>query len=272
MTTAVETFAAQWQDWHQARERALTTPHGWLTLTSFHWLPGTPTPLPGLPGRFWVSRGQAVFEGSAQDGVRVLSAEGEVGGPVLGETRAQVAEARSLEWLAVGDVVVELALRGGRYAVRTRDPQAPALLQFAGVPTFDLDPGWIVEGTVEHFDAPRRIEVRTARADLVQYLTAVAAITLDIDGRAVSLLATAGAGGTFTLAFADATSGDSTAPWRSVSTSVPDAEGRLRVDFNRAVNFPFAFSDYGTCPAPPAGNILPVAVTAGERAPLRVES
>jgi hypothetical protein len=52
-----------------------------------------------------------------------------------------------------------------------------------------------------------------------------------------------------------------------VPTSLPDADGRVEIDFNRAINFPYAFTDYGTCPAPPAGNTLPVAVTAGELAP-----
>ena len=36
---------------------------------------------------------------------------------------------------------------------------------------------------------------------------------------------------------------------RAVTTSVSDKEGRVTIDFNRAVNFPFAFSDFGTCPA-----------------------
>ena len=39
------------------------------------------------------------------------------------------------------------------------------------------------------------------------------------------------------------------------------------LDFNRAVNLPFAFTDHGTCPAPPANNWLELAVTAGEKRP-----
>ena len=36
-----------------------------------------------------------------------------------------------------------------------------------------------------------------------------------------------------------------------MTTSVSDKERRVTIDFNRAVNFPFAFSDFGTCPARP---------------------
>ena len=55
-----------------------------------------------------------------------------------------------------------------------------------------------------------------------------------------------------------------------VSTSIPTETGALVVDFNRTVNLPFAFTEYGTCPAPVPENTLPLAVTAGELAPIRV--
>jgi uncharacterized protein (DUF1684 family) len=266
MTTATTMYETDWQDWHAAREQVLTAPHGWLSLTSFHWLPDAPSHLDGLPGRFSVADGHAVLEASADDGYRVRAEDDDI--PVDGVVRAEVAEAKSLEWLVLGDVVVELALRGGRYAIRTRNPQAPALRQFRGVPAFDLDENWVVDGTFEPFTEPRSIQVATARDDLVQYVTGVGTVSVDVAGTAAILIATAGAAGTLNIAFHDATNGDTTAPWRSVGTTAPDAQGRVRIDFNRAVNFPFAFSD---CPAPPAGNSLPVPVTAGERTPLPAE-
>ena len=42
----------------------------------------------------------------------------------------------------------------------------------------------------------------------------------------------------------------------------------MTLDFNRAVNLPCAYTDFATCPLPPAENRLPVAVEAGERIPL----
>lgn len=268
MTTATATYETDWHDWHTVREQVLAVPHGWLSVTSFHWLPDEPTQLDGLPGRFSVADGHAVLKATADDGYRVRAEDEDI--PVDGTVRAEVAEAKSLEWLVLGDVVVELALRGGRCAIRTRDPQAPALRQFQGVPAFELDQNWILDGRFEPFPQPRTIQVQTARDDLVQSVTGVGTVTLDIAGTTVTLVATAGAAGTLNIAFHDGTNGAGTAPWRSVGTTAPDADGRVRVDFNRAVNFPFAFSDYGTCPAPPEGNSLPVPVTAGEQAPVPV--
>ena len=37
------------------------------------------------------------------------------------------------------------------------------------------------------------------------------------------------------------------------------------MDLNRSLNFPSAFSVWATCPRPPEGNHLPLAVRAGER-------
>jgi hypothetical protein len=47
----------------------------------------------------------------------------------------------------------------------------------------------------------------------------------------------------------------------------PDADGRTRLDFNRSINPPCAFTDFATCPTPSASNRLEVAVIAGERNP-----
>jgi uncharacterized protein len=265
MSTSLTTdLQTAWQEWHSARERELATPHGWLSLTSFHWLPDAPTALPGLPGRYGVQDGQAVLTATAADGYTLADGSAAV---VDGTVRATVAEAKSLVWLTLGDVVIELALRGGRYTIRTRDPEAITRTAFSGVPAFDVDQKWLVHGRFEAFDEPRRISVSTARDDLVQQITGVGTVTLEVDGTSYSLIATAGGAGTLNIAFHDSTNGDLTARWRAVPTSVPDDDGRLEIDFNRAINFPYAFTDYGTCPAPPAGNTLPIAVTAGELAP-----
>jgi uncharacterized protein (DUF1684 family) len=45
----------------------------------------------------------------------------------------------------------------------------------------------------------------------------------------------------------------------------PDINGRTVLDFNKAFNPPCAFSTFATCPLPPKQNVLPFAVTAGEK-------
>jgi len=100
------------------------------------------------------------------------------------------------------------------------------------------------------------------------------------DGQTATLAVTGQQAGTGTVLFSDTT--QDTAEWRVVSLPPVDeaagghaaadrAAGSLpttvRLDLNRAINFPAAFSDYGTCPRPVDSNHLSFPVTAGEKAP-----
>jgi len=271
MSTTYEThdLITAWTSWHTAREADLADEHGWLSLTGFHWLPAAPATLDGIPGKWHAGIDHAVLDADGDTGLTLASGP-HAGAPVDGTLRASVAEAGSLAWVRTGDVLVELVLRGGRYAVRVRDPRAPERAGFAGVPAFDVDPSWVKPGRYTAFHTPRRIEVATARSDLRQHITAVGTVEVAINGRPHPLIATAGPGGRLVISFHDETNGSSTAPWRVVTTSIPTETGALVIDFNRAVNLPFAFTEFGTCPAPVPVNRLPVAVTAGELAPVRV--
>ncbi|HYZ52949.1 MAG TPA: DUF1684 domain-containing protein [Streptosporangiaceae bacterium] len=92
---------------------------------------------------------------------------------------------------------------------------------------------------------------------------------VEVDGETLRLTAFNGrAPGSLTVLFTDATSGVTTYPAnRSLLVDAPDAQGAVTLDFNRAVNLPCAYTDFATCPLPPAGNRLPIAVEAGEKIP-----
>ena len=250
----------EWLAWRTARETDLAQEHGWLSLTGFAWLPDRPTSLPGLPGLWWTDASAAHVEATASEGLRV---DGE---PVAGRATTDVEEAGSRLWVQHGERVVELLRRGGRLEVRTRVPRATTRRDFAGVPTWEHDPDWVRPGRFTAADPPARVEVRTARDDLVQHSTVVGTVDVDIDGVRHRLSAV-GAGEGLGLLFHDTTNGSLSAPWRTVTTSSPDPDGNVVVDFNRAVNLPFAFTAYGTCPGPVTGNRIAVPVTAGEKRP-----
>ncbi|SMC58434.1 Protein of unknown function [Kibdelosporangium aridum] len=90
----------------------------------------------------------------------------------------------------------------------------------------------------------------------------------EYDGKEHTLTAFNGRTGGLTILFTDATSGVTTyAANREVS--IPDIaeDGTVVLDFTRALNLPCAFTEFATCPLPPAGNDLPFAVEAGEKIP-----
>jgi uncharacterized protein (DUF1684 family) len=255
--TVVSDLELDWQSWHTARVRDLDTDYGWLTIVGFDWLPTTPELIRGLPGTWWADDLRAYV---TADGDLTLGGE-----PVNGKTSASVAEASSLSWLLYGDRLAELVRRGGRYAVRQRDPQAATRRAFDGIPTYPLDPDWVVRGYYTPYPVPERVEVSTARDDLRQHVTTVGTVHIALGGSVYELVATAAGDGRLTLSFHDRTNGEETAPWRSVTTDVVEQDHSVLIDFNRTINLPFAFTPYGTCPAPVPTNRIALPVTAGEK-------
>jgi uncharacterized protein (DUF1684 family) len=65
--------------------------------------------------------------------------------------------------------------------------------------------------------------------------------------------------------FRDETNGRGTYPAGRFVPLVPTGPGRYRLDFNRARNPFCAYSSAYPCPAPWRGNVIPLAITAGER-------
>ncbi|RZU60510.1 DUF1684 domain-containing protein [Zhihengliuella halotolerans] len=272
MKQPINNAEASWRQWHRLREEGLAAEFGWLTLTSYQWLPSAPGPLDLVPGEFSVADGTAVYTPAPGGPVDDYDS----GAPVVEPLSATLAEDESRYWLRVpaatrggaDETVVELGVRGGRYMIRTRARSTPARDAFDGVPTFDFDPAWALAARFEPYAAPRTETIGSFRADTT--LTAEIAGDVVFTGGPAGgqrLAAEQGADGSLTLLFTDQTNGDSTPAWRFVNVPAPAVDGSLLVDFNRTLVFPFAFSEHAVCPAPPRGNALDIPVTAGERGP-----
>ncbi|UJP40047.1 DUF1684 domain-containing protein [Cellulomonas palmilytica] len=250
---------ADWATWHEARERDLATPHGWLTLVAYLDLPSTPTALADVPGLWWADEDGAHHARTADLSGATTHVVAEAGSQVV---QTYTPQGRTG---ADADVAVELVRRTGRYAIRLRDPRAAALRDFDGVPTFPYDASWVLDVPVRWYDEPRAAVVGAARPGLVHHVSVVGEVDLERDGRTVTLRLTGGKGGAPALLFTDEAPG--LAPWRIVFPEPSADRSTVRLDLNRALNLPYAFSDFGTCPAPLEGNHVPFAVAAGERAP-----
>ncbi|VDG75516.1 Protein of uncharacterised function (DUF1684) [Actinobaculum suis] len=262
----------KWQAWHQRRKQELAAPHGWLSLISFTWLNSHPRTVRGFPGTFHEVDGHVLAQFDPAEGVRR-------GGVVVAEASIVTAEDDSDLTLHWQDRIAEVGMRGGRYMVRIRDPHAPTRTGFAGVPVFAYDPNAVVTARFTAFPAPREVEISTAREGLRGTAHLVGEVTFRYDAAAHRLAVQGDPDGVLTAVFSDATSGQETDAWRFVSFPGPGLPkkdsaaqfattrtGEVKIDFNRALNFPMAFSDFATCPAPPDGNHLQVAIRAGEKA------
>jgi uncharacterized protein (DUF1684 family) len=266
-TRTADPQLARWQRFRDNRNRALAAEHGWLTLTSFQWLEPTPSPVEIVPGLFSTAteggRTTAVLTAGASDGL-VFADSGE---PVDGTFTAELANEESLDWVRFGTVLVELAVRGNRYAIRTRDSASPTLAEFTGVPVFDYAPEWVVEARWEPYPEPRDVPISTANPLVDGVHRSAGEVVFRRHGHEYRLQAEQGRLGELTVTFHDETNGRTTDDWRKVETPRPRPDGTVVLDFNRAINYPSAFTAYGTCPMPVGGNSLDLAVKAGEKTP-----
>lgn len=261
MVVAMVETPTDFQIFRFEREAELTEPYGWLTLCGFHWLPTEPASLPGLPGRWWTddSQGHASVEAVAADG---LIREGT---PIDGTSTLNVAEYGRVPWVDHDSVRVELLRRGGRLAIRLRAATSPDRDGFTHVPTFPYNPTWRLTGRFTPYPDQPEVVVDTIRPDLQQVMRPLGVVTFDAGGVQQRLAVTTGKYG-WGVEFRDPTNADLTEQWRQLhfDPPSPDGDGEVLLDFNRTQNMWFAFTDYATCPAPIEGNVITVAVTAGE--------
>ncbi|MCB5274102.1 hypothetical protein BJG92_01629 [Arthrobacter sp. SO5] len=275
----LEAQLARWQRFRNSRDTALASDYGWLTLTSFQWLEGAPAAVELVPGLWSTDGSTAVLTAAAADGLTLV----ETGQPVDGTISATLSDEESLLWVQYGgkdgrQVVVELAMRAGKYAIRTRDSTSPAFTGFDGVPTFAYRPDLVIEASFHPYPEPVDVPIGTANPLVDGVHRSVGELVFRLPGKdhEFRLQAEEEKLGALTVTFHDETNGaappgQATAEWRKVSTARPrvDASGNRTVilDFNRAINYPSAFTPYGSCPMPVRNNSLDYRIEAGEQEP-----
>lgn len=250
-------FAAEWKAWHDAREARLRTPTGWLALAGLHWLEPGENRLPDLPGTFTLEGGEVTLTAARSDGYTLE------GAPV--ERRVLVPDGGAApDRVRRGDLTLAVIERAGRHAVRVWDARRPARTGFEGIEAYPADPRWRIEARWEAYPAPREVEVPSVIGVATrEHAPGLAHFT--VDGRAVALEPTLEEDGGLFFVFKDATARDATYGAGRFLYAAAPRDGKVVLDFNRAVNPPCAFSPFATCPLPTARNVLPVRVEAGEK-------
>ncbi|HVX42987.1 MAG TPA: DUF1684 domain-containing protein [Mycobacteriales bacterium] len=261
--TETTTFTQEWQAWHQQHQDDLAAPHGFLAITAIHWLSGEEQRFTGIPGS-WSTDAAGVhvrLDGGEElrDGADVIRGEHDLG----------LIPERGGHDVQFGDIVIEIARRGGYDILRPRDPQNPLRVDFRGTPAYEPNPDWVVAGRYVPFPEPKDVTVGAAVEGLQHVYSSPGRVEFEVDGRTHSLTTWDGKNpGDLSVLFTDRTSGVTTyAANRSLQIPAPDSGGRVILDFNRAANLPCAYTDLATCPLPPEENRLDFAVEAGEQIP-----
>jgi uncharacterized protein (DUF1684 family) len=153
--------------------------------------------------------------------------------------------------------------RGNKVGLRLRDVRSKAVTAFKGIEHFPVDSGWKVTATLRNTGL-NNISITNVLGQ-VNAQNSPGKLYFSINGKEYTLHALE-EGDKLFIIFGDETSGSTTYPaGRFLSADKTTEGGKTVLDFKKAYNPPCAFSDFATCPLPPKQNILPVAITAGEK-------
>lgn len=279
VTSAESEWLQDLKTWRTLREKQIDAPGGWLTLVGMEWLK------PGANSVGAAADNQIHIHGEAPDHIGLFTVSGKTvqllsiaggfppdldingqparEGPLVVGVRPSI-----IRWHGLSMVVLD---RGGRYALRIEDADAPTRKDFKGLNWYDPDPQFSVEATWTPY-TPQRIEK----------IPTVIGTTLDLPAPGVAEFTLAGQ--TFTLEpvletpdaktlffiVSDQTGKQTTyAGGRYLHEPFPDhgldRPGKLILDFNRLENSACAYTTYASCPLPPIKNRLPIAIEAGEK-------
>lgn len=272
---------AEIRAWRVERVQRLTKPDGWLSLVGMHWLESGNTRVGS-----GAANGTRLAVGPAHVGVVKLGKDGVVrftpeagaditidGQPASGEvvlaTDADPTRDASVVGFNRGDASFIVIKRGDRHALRVRDALAPTRTGFLPLQYFPIDPAFRVRARFTPHAPGSKIEIINILG-MVEPMDNPGTVSFEKDGKSFTLEAVDEGDHRLFFVYADRTSGhESYAASRFLYADYPDRTGMTTLDFNKGYNPPCAFTAYSTCPMPPLQNRLDLAITAGEKKPLK---
>jgi hypothetical protein len=277
-TQALADGASSLADWRKSRLERLTAEESWTSLIGLHWLDrekpssigsdsGNDIVIEGLPARFATVR-------HTPDGWKIAFADGvnawvdgnAASREVTLRTDAQAGKQNaSATKVSEDNIRFILIERGDRVGLRVWDTNASTRLQFAGLQSFPAADDWRIVADWQPHDPPGSIDIATI-INTIEPMANPGAAVFERNGKTYRLQALLEEGSDqLFFIFADRTSGKTTyGAGRYLYTDMPDQDGKVVLDFNRAYNPPCVFSPYATCPLPPPENRLDLVIDAGE--------
>lgn len=270
-------FLLEEQAWREQRRERLLAPDGWTSLIGLHWIDQGPHFVgSGGDNGIRLSMGPAHFgmielrdDGSVhfvpgKDAMLTLDDQPLKGATVL-RTDAD-ANGPSVLGFDEGKGEATVIQRGDRYGLRVKHADAPTRVHFAGLDYWPADAAWRIAGKFVPHPAGTTMQVANIIGGLDD-ASNPGAVEFERDGKTYRIEAIDEGEGELFLVFADRTNGHgSYGAGRFLYAPMPDAQGRVTLDFNQSYNPPCAFTSFATCPLPPARNRLDLAIDAGEKA------
>jgi len=267
-------YKTEIQNWQEKRINSLTKTDGWLSLT----------------GLFWLEEGKNSF-GASEENMIIFPGKNvpaKIGYFILESDSVVVQILPEIEVFNESNIVKKIKMiadidgnktvlrlgslswfvlkRGDKYGIRLRDSENQALKNFKGIQNFPVNIKWRIKAKLETYDPPKKIKIPTVLGTEIEQ-TSPGVLVFDINNKTYRLEPTGEKSDEeLFLVFGDVTNGWETyGGGRFLYVNNVDSTGYTYIDFNKAYNPPCAFTDYATCPLPPAQNKIKVRIEAGEK-------
>jgi len=270
-----EDFDKQEMKWREARDKSMRSPTSWLTIAGLFWLDegentfGTDKtnklvlPLGSAPsfcGKFILGEGKVKVIAAEGTGIRIKNEE-------IDEKILTSDDQGNPDVLELNDLRMWVIKRGERCGIRMRDFNAQAYKEYKGLEFFHPSEKFRIKGNFVPYDKEKTIEITTVAGTKAEMISP-GSVLFALDGKEYRLEAFKEneKNTKLFIVFKDLTNGEETfAKGRFLTVDVLK-NGKVDLNFNRAVNPPCNYTPYATCPVPPhKANWLNVRIEAGEK-------
>ncbi len=259
------------EQWQHDRLEGLKAKDGWLNLAGIYWLEEGEQSFGSHPSN------DIVFPEKAAAFLGTTRLEGDVAHIIVNDeaelfyNNERVTEldlsydgSGTPSYITHGDLAWYIMKRHKSLAIRLRDYKNPAIDALNHIPSYPIDPDYVVEATLHPFDEAKIITVNTPFQDYTQDYSSPGELHFKLKGKPLKLLPFTSGEGYFII-ISDETSAMETYGGGRFMYTYPDSTGRIILDFNKAYNPPCAVTPFASCPMPPPDNHLSVKIEAGEK-------
>jgi uncharacterized protein len=278
---------AAWQksvdEYREKHAANLQKPDGWLSLVGLEWLqPGDTSVGSASDNKVKLSAAHpahlAVFHLENNVVTLLPPKDGFPAGLAVGGKpgaqqvlRTDPDSDKNNPHLIVGTLNLYAIRREDRFALRIKDSQSPSIKEFHGLKWYASDAAYRVTAKWIPYAPPKSVTLVTlVGTSYPQPVPGAAELVLQGKTYRLEPVLEDPADTKLFFILRDTTSTTTTyGACRFLYTGLPsnglDKPGELVLDFNRLENPPCAYTPYATCPLPPQGNRLPIALPVGEK-------
>lgn len=267
-----KTLKQEVAQWDAKRITSLKSANGWVNLAGLYWLsPGenkfgaaadneivfNDPRFPAHLGTFILTDKEVIWKTAA--GNEVFNKQQKVDEVSIFDLSKS--ESIQLSYATFRWIIIK---REDKIGVRFRDLDHPNLKTFQHIERYKPSVKWKFDAMLEP-SLYASVSITNVLGQTYQ-MPSPGKIIFEMGGKKYKLDAVDEGGDELFILFGDETNAEHTyESGRFMYIPKPDANGHTVLDFNKAFNPPCAFSTFATCPLPPKQNVLPFAVTAGEK-------